>query len=76
MPATVDQVRQDAGKPKLGYLNPLIYQNAAAFTDITSGTNDYCDSPEAFPAVAGWDAASGMGSPNFAKLKQVVLALS
>jgi|EP00966_Prymnesium_polylepis_P185914 tripeptidyl-peptidase I len=73
--ATLNQLRVDAGKPKLGFLNPLIYQNADAFTDITSGTNDYCDSPEAFSAVAGWDAASGVGSPNFAKLKKVVLAL-
>lgn len=73
--ATLNQVRADHGRPKLGFLNPLIYQHAAAFNDITSGTIDYCDEPEAFPAAPGWDAASGMGSPNFAKLKEVVLNL-
>ena len=73
--AMLNQVRVDAGKPKLGFLNPFIYQNGGVFNDITKGKNDYCDNPEAFPATKGWDAASGMGSPNFAALKTKVLAL-
>jgi len=73
--AMLNQVRVDAGKPKLGFLNPFIYQHGEAFNDITDGKNDYCDDPEAFPATKGWDAATGMGSPNFAKLKTAVSAL-
>lgn len=73
--ATLNQVREDAGKPRLGFLNPFIYQNGAAFNDITDGINNFCDDATAFPATAGWDAASGMGSPNFPALKKAVLAL-
>lgn len=44
-----------AGKPVLGFLNPWLYSTAAsAFTDITSGHADGCDTPGFF-AVAGWD---------------------
>ena len=42
---------------------------------MTSGINDYCDSPEAFPATEGWDAASGFGSPNYPVLKALVQTL-
>ena len=74
--AMLDQVREESGKPSLGFLNPLIYTSMSAhFNDITEGKNDYCDAPEAFPAAPGWDASTGFGSPNFAKLKAAVLAL-
>jgi len=44
----------------LGYVNPLLYvaKAEAAFHDITSGNNgDYSAGP-------GWDACTGLGSPN------------
>jgi kumamolisin len=46
------------GKPA-GFVNPTLYAAGAkkAFRDITSGNNG------AFKAGAGWDAASGLGSP-------------
>lgn len=60
------------GKP-LGFLNPWIYQMAAActncFHDITSGDNicteDGC-SPgcQGFYCAKGWDPVTGWGSPN------------
>jgi hypothetical protein len=28
-----------------------------------------------FPAIAGWDAATGWGSPNYADLKTLALAM-
>ena len=40
-----------------GFLNPILYQNPAAFRDITSGNNG------AFKAGPGWDACTGLGSP-------------
>jgi kumamolisin len=57
--ALVALLNQKRGKP-LGYLNPQIYgQSAAAgFRDITSGTNG------AYIAGPGWDACTGLGSPN------------
>jgi tripeptidyl-peptidase-1 len=73
--ATLNQARADAALPPLGYLNPLIYQNPDAFNDVTEGYNNYCDNPSAFPATSGWDAATGVGSPNYPKLKALALRL-
>jgi kumamolisin len=44
---------------KVGYLNPQLYPlGEAPFFDITSGNNG------AFAAHTGWDACTGLGSPN------------
>ncbi|KAA1477309.1 subtilisin-like protein [Dentipellis sp. KUC8613] len=61
-----------AGKSPLGFLNPFLYSTgASAFTDITSGDNPGCNT-NGFPAKAGWDPVTGLGTPNFAKLKAAV----
>lgn len=56
-------LNQGIGKP-VGYINPLLYQKAStpAFDDVVSGTNG------AYKAGPGWDACTGWGSPNGAKL--------
>ncbi|KAF9063695.1 family S53 protease [Rhodocollybia butyracea] len=55
-----------AGNPVLGFLNPFLYANPSAFFDITSGQNIGCDSNvDGFSASTGWDAISGLGTPNF-----------
>jgi len=42
----------------VGYVNPILYAHGGAFHDITSGNNgDYA-------AAVGWDACTGLGSPN------------
>jgi len=51
------RINQLAGKP-VGYLHPVLYQNPSAFRDITQGNNGD------FYASAGWDACTGLGSPN------------
>lgn len=57
-----------AGKTVLGFLNPWLYKRGfAGFNDITSGSAIGCNGP-GFPAMQGWDAASGFGSPNFPKI--------
>jgi len=72
--AQLNDVRLRAGKSSLGFVNQLIYQNADAFNDVTSGTNN--DSQSAgFTAIAGWDAATGMGTPNYEKLASIVSSL-
>jgi len=60
-------INQQRGKP-VGYLNPILYQNYAqlaqanALRDVTSGNNgDYSAGP-------GWDACTGLGTPDGAKL--------
>jgi kumamolisin len=52
-------INQSIGKP-VGFINPLLYQDAATardLNDITSGNNG------AYSAGPGWDACSGWGSP-------------
>ncbi len=54
---------------QLGYPNPTLYSlpaTAEAFRDITAGSNG------AFAAAAGWDAATGLGSPVGEKLLQAL----
>ena len=61
--ALVNQQAVANGNPLLGFINPIIYPlalgsgYATAFHDITSGSNG-------FSAVAGYDLATGWGSPN------------
>ena len=60
--ALVNQQRTAAGKGPIGFLNPTLYQIGASavygadFHDIVSGNNLY------YPAVSGYDNASGWGS--------------
>ncbi len=49
-------VNQSIGQ-KAGFINPLLYANPSAFTDITSGDNG------AYQAGPGWDPVTGLGSP-------------
>jgi tripeptidyl-peptidase-1 len=77
-----------AGKPPLGFLNPWIYAHPEAFNDITrfvrtllqmlsslndysSGSNPGCNT-EGFPALAGWDPVTGVGSPNYPAMKKAL----
>ena len=65
--ALVNQQAVANGNAPLGFINPLIYPiglgsgYATDFHDITSGSNGY-------PAVVGYDLATGWGSPNGAGL--------
>jgi kumamolisin len=63
--ALVVRLNQASGKP-VGYLNPQLYQNPTALRDITSGNNGD------FDAAVGWDACTGLGSPNGAALNGVI----
>ena len=52
------------GKP-LGFANPVLYglaPSSGAFVDITQGNNN------GFNAGTGWDACTGLGRPDGAKL--------
>jgi kumamolisin len=61
----IARINEKTGKPA-GYVNPRIYKNAGALRDITHGNNgDYA-------ATVGWDACTGVGSPNGQMLAGVV----
>jgi kumamolisin len=55
--ALVARINQVSGKPA-GYINPQLYRNPSALRDIVSGGNGD------FDAAKGWDACTGLGSPN------------
>jgi kumamolisin len=62
--ALIALLNQKLGKP-LGFLQPTLYglpKSAQPFHDIVTGSNG------AFSAGPGWDAASGLGSPDGANL--------
>jgi len=59
--AVVNSARKGAGKPRAGYLNPLVYQTPAVqatFRDILAG------STSGYAAGPGWDFPTGWGAPD------------
>jgi len=64
--ARLNALRAAKGLSPMGWLNPFIYQNAAAFNDVTLGQNSG-EGSRGFKAIAGWDPATGFGTPNFPK---------
>jgi kumamolisin len=50
-------INQAVGK-NMGYVNSLLYSAKATFNDITSGSNG------TYSAGPGWDACTGLGSPD------------
>ncbi|KAF2718833.1 tripeptidyl peptidase-like protein [Polychaeton citri CBS 116435] len=74
--ALVNDALLAAGKPTLGFLNPLIYKKLKyALNDITEGSAIGCD-VAGFPAQKGWDAVSGYGTPMFPKIIKSLLGHS
>jgi subtilase family serine protease len=72
--ALADQMAHDLGHGDVGYINPALYQianNAAQyaldFHDVTVGCNQTTSIP-GYCASTGWDAVTGLGSPNAANL--------
>jgi kumamolisin len=63
--ALIARLNQISGK-SAGLINPQLYQAPKVFRDITSGNNGD------FAAAAGWDACTGLGSPNGAALRTVI----
>jgi len=53
----IARLNADLGR-SLGFVNPQLYAHAAACRDIVSGNNG------AYKAGKGWDACTGLGSPN------------
>jgi hypothetical protein len=82
MISLLNEVRLQAGQPPLGFLNYFLYAHAfdGAFNDITTGNNrclllgpegpECC--PTGFTGEVGWDAVTGLGTPNFTALVQIV----
>ncbi|KAI0870438.1 peptidase S8/S53 domain-containing protein [Hypoxylon argillaceum] len=70
----INGARIKAGKGSVGFLNHVLYAHPEIFDDIVEGHQSGCGT-EGFSAVEGWDPASGLGAPNFARLKEVLMSL-
>ncbi|RDX44637.1 subtilisin-like protein [Lentinus brumalis] len=69
------------GKSMLGWVNPLFYYAAEeegrhgglrVLNDVSDGRNPGCGT-RGFPAVEGWDAVTGLGTPDYEKLRNLVM---
>ncbi|EIW73993.1 subtilisin-like protein, partial [Coniophora puteana RWD-64-598 SS2] len=74
--ALLNDVRLSAGKGTLGFLNPWLYSSGyAALNDITEGNNPgagtllIAHGLKPLQATRGWDPLTGLGTPDFARLK-------
>ncbi|KAK5958174.1 hypothetical protein OHC33_000015 [Knufia fluminis] len=67
-----DALMADRQAP-LGFLNPWLYTGAGekAFTDVVNGSTVGCNTA-GFPAAAGWDVASGFGTPQFPTMLEIL----
>jgi len=55
-----------AKKKKVGFLNPFLYGNVSkgVVKDVTSGTNAIAGTVKGYKAGKGWDACTGLGTPD------------
>jgi len=60
----IARINSAKGNP-VGYINAQLYQNPAALNDITQGNNGD------FSAAKGWDACTGLGSPDGKKVAEI-----
>ncbi|MQR01025.1 peptidase S53 [Glaciimonas sp. GS1] len=69
--ACINSARSGAGSDtkgtSVGFINPKLYQQQAAFHDITQGNNGN------FNAEPGWDACTGLGSPDGTKVLSSII---
>jgi subtilase family serine protease len=73
--AMADQWSHSLGNGDVGYINPALYQVAGNptdyandFYDVTVGNNQADPSIPGYTASTGWDAVTGLGTPNVANL--------
>ena len=74
----LNEARIVAGKPVMGFLNPFLYKNADAFTDVVLGSNKISRGgvplKYGYDCSAGWDPVTGLGTPVFSKLLTAAMA--
>lgn len=77
--ALLNDARLREGLPPLGFLNPLLYGTArGGLNDIIQGASTGCRNqgivpPPGWKAIRGWDPVSGLGTPDFGRLRKVIL---
>jgi tripeptidyl-peptidase-1 len=76
MVSVINDQRLAKGQPPVGFINPVLYQHAAGSlgADPVEGNNKDAGCKAGFPAQAGWDAVTGLGTPTLPKLTAVLSA--
>jgi tripeptidyl-peptidase-1 len=71
--ATINDLRAKAGKKSVGFINPVLYAAGAKLGfDVTTGNNKNSGCKAGFPAQKGWDPVTGLGTPSFATLQDIL----
>lgn len=70
----LNEERIRLNKTTVGFVNPVLYKHPEMFNDIVNGSNPGCGT-QGFPASPGWDPVTGLGTPNYEKMKKVFLSL-
>ncbi|PKS12421.1 hypothetical protein jhhlp_000627 [Lomentospora prolificans] len=74
--AKINQARLQTGKTTIGFVNPVLYGFRNKYVrDVKKGANGGCGIDVAFEAADGWDAVTGLGSPDYEKLLKVYMSL-
>lgn len=71
----INSERMNAGKGPVGFINPVLYSNSRMLNDVVTGANSGCGVDQAFRAVKGWDAVTGLGSPDYERMRDVFISL-
>ncbi|MBU6409760.1 MAG: DUF11 domain-containing protein [Verrucomicrobia bacterium] len=80
--ALVNEQAVASGKPSMGFINPALYgllqspNYTSDFHDITTGNNEWSQSPNRFVAVPGYDLCTGLGTPNGTNLINALVTVA
>lgn len=68
--ASLIALLNQAKKKNVGFLNTFLYQNAVkgVVKDVTKGTNAIKNTVKGYSAKKGWDACTGLGTPDGTKI--------
>ncbi|KAG0285228.1 hypothetical protein BGZ97_007886 [Linnemannia gamsii] len=69
MAALVARLNQAKGN-RVGFLNPFLYAHtrSGVVRDVTSGNNGYSGHYQGYQAAPGWNACTGLGTPDGSKI--------
>ncbi|KAL3963207.1 hypothetical protein ACCO45_000211 [Purpureocillium lilacinum] len=77
----INEERLAAGKPVIGFVNPVLYKHPEMFNDITVGKQDKggvlrhgCGN-DGFSCAEGWDPVTGLGTPKYPKMLEVFMSI-
>ncbi|KAL8914576.1 MAG: hypothetical protein Q9172_007052 [Xanthocarpia lactea] len=71
----INNERMSIGKSSVGFINPVLYEYPDMLNDIKTGANEGCGVDPAFRASWGWDPVTGLGTPDYERMKERFLSL-